>query len=50
MANPKKGKSDSILNFLKKPKKKRAGVHSKKKNSSHKNSKHYKKKPVGQGK
>jgi hypothetical protein len=48
MASPKK--SESSTRVLRKPKKKRAGVHSKKKSSNSKNSKNYQKKYVGQGK
>jgi len=40
----------SVGSFRAKPKKRRPGVHSKKKNSSHKSSKNYKKKSRGQGK
>lgn len=44
-----KAKTQSATAFLKKPKKKRAGIHSKSKSSKHKNSKNYVKKNVGQG-
>lgn len=46
MAKAKQGSVGSIET----PKKSRPGVHSKKKNSSHKSSKNYKKKYRGQGK
>ena len=41
---------NSIRTYRKKVSKKRPGVHSKKKSSSNKKSKHYKKPYVGQGK
>lgn len=43
-------KSSLSSNFLAKPRRKRKGVHSKKKNSVHKGAKNYNKKYVGQGK
>lgn len=45
-----KTKSTSVNTFIKKPKVKRPGVHSKKKNSGLKSSKNYKKAYRGQGK
>lgn len=45
-----KSMSISIKSYRKKAKKKRPGVHSKKKNSKNKNSKHYKKPYNKQGK
>ena len=42
--------TNSIRTFRKRVSKKRPGIHSKKKNSSSKKSKHYKKPYVGQGK
>jgi hypothetical protein len=41
--------TSTVRNHLSKPKKKRAGRHSKKKTSSNKNCKNYKKKYRGQG-
>lgn len=43
-------KAESVSNILRKPKKKRAGIHSKKKSSKSKKAKNYKKAYVGQGK
>lgn len=45
-----KAKSISVRIYRKKPKVKRPGIHSKKKNSRNKNSKHYKKPYNRQGK
>jgi hypothetical protein len=45
-----KAKAKETLNFHAKPKSKRPGVHSKKKNSVHKTGKNYNKKYRGQGK
>lgn len=44
-----KAKISSGQSFLAKPRKKRPGVHSKSKQSSHKKGKNYQKKYVGQG-
>lgn len=41
--------SSNTLAFLKKPRKKRKGIHSKSKASKHKGSKNYLKRNVGQG-
>ena len=47
---PTKGKSTTSTSVrIEKPKRKRPGVHSKKKNSSHKHGKNYAKAYVGQG-
>jgi hypothetical protein len=43
-------KGQTVTIFLKKPKKRRPGVHAKTKQSSHKHGKHYDKPYVGQGK
>jgi len=40
----------TLVNYLKKPKKRRKGVHAKSKTSNNKQSKHYVKKYKGQGK
>lgn len=45
-----KAKMSSVSSFIRKPKKKRPGVHSKCKQSSHKKGKNYQKRYVGQGK
>jgi|688.fasta_scaffold87790_4 hypothetical protein len=45
-----KAKVSLVKNFVAKPKKKRPGVHSKCKQSSHKKGKNYQKAYVGQGK
>jgi len=45
----KKSSLTAVKQFLKKPKKKRPGVHSKKKSSNLKTSKNYLKRSVGQG-
>lgn len=42
-------KASAAVMALDKPKRKRPGVHAKKKNSVHKTGKHYKKKSRGQG-
>jgi len=44
-----KAKTSSVSSFRRKAKKKRPGVHSKCRQSSHKTGKNYKKKYVGQG-
>jgi hypothetical protein len=44
-----KAKSQSVISFIKKPRKKRPGVHSKNKVSKSKNSKNYVKAYVSQG-
>jgi hypothetical protein len=46
----KKPTSSAVITKLDKPKRKRPGVHSKKKNSVHKSGKHYNKAYKGQGK
>jgi len=45
-----KAKATNVSGFRAKPKKKRPGIHSKSKQSSHKKGKLYKKSYVGQGK
>lgn len=45
-----KAKSSEVRTFHAKPKKKNSGVHAKRKSSSNKTSKNYKKPYVGQGK
>ena len=45
-----KAKTQSVLSFIKKSKKKRPGVHAKSKQSKNKNSKNYVKTYVSQGK
>lgn len=45
-----KAKVSEVKRFIRKSKKSRKGIHSKKKNSSLKSSKNYKKRYVGQGK
>ncbi len=45
-----KSKSQSVISFVRKPRKKRPGVHSKSKTSKSKNSKNYVKAYVSQGK
>jgi hypothetical protein len=45
-----KSKSQSTISFVRKPKKKRPGIHSKTKHSKSKNSKNYVKPYVAQGK
>lgn len=49
MAKANKGGQDAATRYMNKPKKKRKGVHSKKKTSRSKKSKNYKKPNVGQG-
>lgn len=44
-----KAKSQSVISFIKKPRKKRPGIHSKNKTSKSKNSKNYVKAYVSQG-
>lgn len=45
-----KAKSQSVISFVKKPKRKRPGIHAKSKTSKCKNSKNYAKPYVSQGK
>jgi hypothetical protein len=45
-----KAKGSSIISFVRKPKRKRPGVHAKSKTSKSKNSKNYTKQYVAQGK
>ena len=45
-----KAKGQSVISFVRKPKKRRPGVHAKSKNSKSKNSKNYVKAYVSQGK